>query len=467
MKLWGGRFSGRLDPLFERFSESFSFDRRLILYDLKVNRAYVRELGRAKVLSAREVRALVRGLDAIAREVSRRPQWARQPSSEDVHTWVEARLQREVGEVAERLRTGRSRNDLVATDTRLYLKDAVRELQLAAVEFLDSLLFQARRCRTVALPGFTHLQPAQPILFAHYLLAYFQMVSRDLSRLENCYARADELPMGSGALAGAAYPIDRLRLARELGFARVSRNSLDAVSDRDGVAELIFTCSLTMIHLSRLAEDLIVYSSPAFGFVEMGDAYSTGSSLMPQKKNADALELIRGKAATLVGRLSGTLAVLKGLPLSYNRDLQEDKRALFDAVDTTSDSLKLAARVVRTLRVNADRMAAHMAVGFLTATDVADELVRRGMPFAQAHEVVGKLVRWCEQRRVTFAEVSASDARRIIPLWDAKLAEVAKSVPHSLAQRAVVGGTAPSRVRIELASAGRLVRQWRRRWLRR
>lgn len=461
MKLWGGRFSGRRDPLFERFSESFSFDQRLILYDLRVNRAYVRALGRAQVLSAKDVRALAGGLDAIEREVSRRPGSARQQSSEDVHTWVEARLAREVGEVASRLRTGRSRNDLVATDTRLYIRDAVRELERAAVELLEALVFQARQNLRTMLPGFTHLQPAQPILFAHYLLAHFEMLNRDLSRLEDCRERADELPMGAGALAGAAYSLDRTRLARELGFARVCRNSLDAVSDRDGVLELLFACSLTMVHLSRLAEDLIIYSSPTFGFVRMSDAYSTGSSLMPQKKNPDALELIRGKAATTIGKVSGALALLKGLPLGYDRDLQEDKSSLFEAVDTTCDSLRIAARVMRAIRVNAERMAAETTRGFLTATDVADELVRRGVPFRTAHEQVGKLVKFCEERGMTLAEVNRDDARRFIPAWDSKLARAAESVEDSLAKRSAIGGTAPSRVRKEMVVAQRVVRRWR------
>ncbi len=457
MKLWGGRFSGRRDPLFERFSESFSLDQRLILYDLRVNQAYVKELGRAKVLSARDARALLRGLVAVERDVTRHPDWARGQSSEDVHTWVEARLERQVGTVAARLRTGRSRNDLVAADTRLFLKDALRELERATLELLESLLAQARKSLNAVMPGFTHLQPAQPILFSHYLLAYFEMFSRDFTRLEDCRRRADESPMGAGALAGAAYPIDRERLARELGFARAARNSLDATSARDMVLEAIWISALTLVHLSRLAEDFIIYSSPSFGFVRVADAYSTGSSLMPQKRNPDALELIRGKAATLIGKVAGMLALLKGLPLAYNRDLQEDKFALFDSVDTACDALRLMARLVRTLRLNPARMARATALGFLTATDVADELVRRGVPFAQAHQQVGRLVNFCEARNLTFGELNASQARRIIPSWDAKLIAVAKSISGSLEQRQVVGGTAPSSVRRELARAARLL----------
>jgi len=456
MKLWGGRFaSARRDPDFEKFSESFSVDQRLVLYDLQVNRAYVRELGRARVLAAREVRQLTRGLDAIARYVRTHPRWARGQKAEDVHTWVEARLERQAGPVAGKLRTGRSRNDLVATETRLYLKSGISSLKSALVELLGSLLTQANRHKQAVLPGYTHLQPAQPVLFAHYLLAYFEMFLRDAARLEDCRARADELPMGAGALAGTTYRVDRARLARELGFARVARNSLDVTSDRDFVAEALFACALAMTHLSRLAEDLIIYSSSGFGFVELADAYATGSSLMPQKKNPDSLELIRGKAARVLGRVTAALALLKGLPLAYNRDLQEDKAALFDGLETTLESLVIAARVVRTLRVHPERMRAATAQGFLTATDVADELVRRGVPFAEAHEQVGKVVRYCADHGMTFSELSPAEARGLLPAWDARLRAVAGSPEKAVARRQVTGGTAPAQVARQLRLAAR------------
>jgi argininosuccinate lyase len=459
MRLWGGRFApGRRDPHFEKFSESFSVDQRLILYDLQVNRAYVRALGAARVLSADEVRRLTRGLDALRRYVETHPDWARGQASEDVHTWVEGRLEREVGPVARKLRTGRSRNDLVATETRLFVKSEILNLESALALLLASLLAQAKRHPLVALPGYTHLQPAQPILFAHYLLAYFEMFLRDLGRLEDCQARADELPMGAGALAGTAFRLDRARLARELGFARVARNSLDATSDRDFVCELLFACSLLMVHLSRWAEDLVVYSSPGFGYVELADAYSTGSSLMPQKKNPDALELIRGKAATVLGKLTGMLALLKGLPLAYNRDLQEDKSALFDGVDTTRDALVLSARVVRTLRIHPERMKAATAHGFLTATDLADEIVRRGVPFAEAHEQVGKLVRYCDERQMTFVDLAPREARQFIPSWDGKLRAVAASPEGAVRRRNVIGGTAPAQVARQIRAAERTLR---------
>ncbi|TAM80077.1 MAG: argininosuccinate lyase [Acidobacteria bacterium] len=459
MKLWGGRFEGRRDPLFEKFSESFSIDQRLIAYDLRVNLAYVRELGRVQVLTRNEVSALTRGLDTIARDVKQNPRWAARQESEDVHSWVEARLEKQIGPVAGKLRTGRSRNDLVATETRLYAKDAVCELQNNVAGVLEALLHQARANQPVILPGYTHLQPAQPVLFAHYLLAYFEMLMRDVARLQECYARVDELPMGAGALAGSAFPIDRSRLARDLGFARVARNSLDVTSDRDFVCDLLFACSMILIHLSRLSEDFIIYSTPALGFVEIHDAYATGSSLMPQKKNADTLELIRAKAARVLGGLTSMLALLKGLPLAYDRDLQEDKEVLFSAVDTTSDCLVLAGRVVGTLRIRADRMREATALGFLTATEIADALVHRGIAFAQAHEQVGKLVRYCVDNNKTFADLTLDEGRRLIASWDKTLARTAVSSELSVRRKNAIGGTAPSQVSSQLAAANRILKR--------
>ncbi len=453
MKLWGGRFTGRRDPRFEEFSESFSLDQRFILYDLRVNLAYVQELGRVGVLKASEARRLGRGLEAIRHAVERHPGWARGQSSEDVHTWVEAQLGRRIGALSGKLRTGRSRNDLVATEARLYVKDAIADLEQALAGMLEALLGQARRHPRVVMPGYTHLQPAQPILFSHYALAYFEMFKRDASRLEDCRRRADELPMGAGALAGTAYRLDRERLARALGFARAASNSLDVTSDRDFVLELAFACALTMLHLSRWAEDLIIYSSPGFGFVELADAYSTGSSLMPQKKNPDSLELIRGKSATVLGRLMGLLALMKGLPLAYDRDLQEDKGSLFGAVDTTHEALVIASRVAATLQLRPERMEDATTQGFLTATDLADELVRRGVPFAQAHEQVGKLVRYCAGHERTFADLSAAEAQRFIPSWDSKLRRVAVSPEDAVNRKNVVGGTAPRQVARQIAIA--------------
>ncbi len=462
MRLWGGRFAGRgEDPLFEAFSESFTVDQRLVLYEIQVNRAYVSSLGEAGVLRAGEVRRLRAGLEQLRRDIERRRDWSRGESSEDVHTWIEARLKRKVGPLAGKLRTGRSRNDLIATSMRMFVKDAARKLEGAALGLMESLMGLARRHVGVVMPGYTHLQPAQPVLFSHYLLAYFEMFARDVTRLEDCRERADELPLGSGALAGSAMRIDRRRLARALGFERVTRNSIDATSDRDFICELLFDCSLALTHLSRLAEDLVIFSSPGFGYVEVAATYSTGSSLMPQKKNPDALELIRGKAARGLGKLTTMLALLKGLPLGYNRDLQEDKAALFDGVDSALDSLLIAARVVETLRVDAERMRARTAEGFLTATDLAEELVRRGVPFAKAHRQVGKLVRHCVDSGKTFDQLSRTDARRFVPGWDGRMARVAERPEASVARRRVIGGTAPRQVARQIAAGTRLLESLR------
>ncbi len=468
MKLWGGRFSGRKrDALFEAYSQSFSFDRRLIAYDLRVNQAYVRELGRVRVLTAAEVRRLTAGLRALSRYVTSHPQWAHGERAEDVHTWVEERLARYAGKAAAKLRTGRSRNDMVATDTRLYVKDAVRELQGAALELMEALVKLARRVPRAVMPGYTHLQPAQPVLVAHYLLAYYQMLARDESRLEDCRERADELPLGAGALAGSSFGLNRRRLARELGFARPAANSLDVTADRDFVAETHFACALACVHLSRLAEDLAIFSSPAFGYLEVDEAYATGSSLMPQKRNPDALELIRGRAAGALGRLTAVLALLKGLPMAYDRDLQEDKAALFETVDSTRDSLRLAARVVATLRLRTQRMRAAAEEGFLTATDLAEELVRRGIPFARAHEQVGRLVSRCVAHGKTLAGLPTVEARALIPSWDAKLAAVAASPERAAARKDVWGGTAPRQVARQLSEAQAHLRRLRRKLARR
>ena len=462
MKLWGGRFRGRRDPQFEKFSESFSLDQRFVLYDLRINLAYVKALSQARVLKPREAGRLSAGLEALRRKVQRNPRWAQGQAAEDVHTWVEAELERQVGDVARKLRTGRSRNDLVATEMRLYVKDATLQLERALVEMLGAVVMQARRNIRLILPGYTHLQPAQPILFSHYLLAYFEMFYRDVTRFRECRAHADELPMGAGALAGTTFAVNRERLAKDLGFARVARNSVDVTCDRDSVAELLFACSLCMVHLSRWAEDRIIYSSPAFGYLELADTYSTGSSLMPQKKNPDSLELIRGRTGTLIGKLTGMLAVMKGLPLAYNRDLQEDKAAVFSGVDTTLEALIIAGRVAATMRIHPERMKAMTRLGFLTATDLADELVRRGIPFADAHEQAGKLVRHCVAEGKTFEDLAEEEAAQFVPGWDSKLREAATSMERSVARRNVTGGTAPSQVARQLASAERLVAELQR-----
>ena len=388
--LWGGRFSGTTADLMRAFNDSISFDVRLWEADINGSQAYAGALAKAGIITEAEADQLKDGLQQVRREFED-GQFEIKPLDEDIHTAVERRLSELAGDVAGKLHTGRSRNDQVATDTRLWLHAELSDLRAYLVACLASLVAQAQDHLDVILPGYTHLQQAQPIRFSHWLLNYAWKLDRDVTRLDQVAAQVNVLPLGSGALAGNPVGIDRQFLADALGFAAVSANSLDAVADRDYIAEFISWAAITQTHLSSLAEDLIIYSSSEFGFVELADAYSTGSSLMPQKKNPDSLELIRGKTGRIIGNLTGLLTALKGLPSTYNKDLQEDKEALFDTVDTMAMTLQVMAGVVETLTVNSDRMAQAMN-SHLLATELADYLVSKGLPFRQAHEVVGRVV---------------------------------------------------------------------------
>ncbi|MDE3091600.1 MAG: argininosuccinate lyase, partial [Chloroflexota bacterium] len=399
--MWGGRFSKPIDDRFAYLNNSFRFDWRLYDADIRGSIAYAKALARAKIITDAERDALVDGLTRVKTEFDART-FEEKPSDEDIHTAVERRLGELVGGVAGKLHTGRSRNDQVATDTRLFVRDAISNLQSLTSNLQRTILEKSEAHFDALMPGYTHLQRAQPILFSHWLMSYFWMLQRDWERFRDCAARTSVLPLGAGALAGNALGIDREFLARELGFARVSENSIDAVSDRDFIAEFLFSAALLGVHLSRLGEDLVLYSSAEFGFVTMDDAYATGSSLMPQKKNPDAMELARGKSARLIGNLTTLLALLKGLPSSYDKDLQEDKQPLFDAVDTLDALLPVVAGVIRTMRVNADAMRAALDTSML-ATDLADYLVRRGVPFREAHRKVGEAVKLAEQRGVALS----------------------------------------------------------------
>ncbi len=448
--MWGGRFSKSIDAAFARLNASFGFDWRLYDADIRGSIAYAKALARAKIITNAERDALTDGLQRVMQEFDARTFEAK-PSDEDIHTAVERRLGELVGTVAGKLHAGRSRNDQVATDTRLYLFDAIRNSQSAIRNLQSAAIEKAEQHLDVLMPGYTHLQRAQPILLSHWLMSFFWMLQRDHERLDDCAARASVLPLGAGALAGNALGIDREFLARELGFARVSENSIDAVSDRDFIAEFLFAAALLGVHLSRLGEDLTLYSSAEFGFVTMDDAYATGSSLMPQKKNPDAMELTRGKSARLIGDLTTLLALLKGLPSSYDKDLQEDKAPLFDAVDTLDALLPVVAGVVRTMRVNADAMRAALDPSML-ATDLADYLVRRGVPFRDAHRAVGEAVRLAEQRGVALSDLSAEDFKRIAPEFGADVKDVF-AFSRSVAAREVIGGTGPHAVRAQIARA--------------
>src|SRR5450756_379182 len=396
MRLWGGRFTGETDTRAADFTRSIDVDRALALDDLAGSVAHVRGLGRAGLLDEAEAAALITGLGALQAEVEAGT-LAWDPGLEDVHMNLEAALVARIGPLAGKLHTGRSRNDQVATDLRLWARRTIDGLDAAVLGMERALVGLGEREGDAILPGMTHIQPAQPVLFAHHLLAYVEMLERDRGRLADCRRRANVSPLGSGALAGAGYPLDREATAHELGFDAVTANSLDAVSDRDFAVEFLAAAALAMVHLSRFAEELTWWSNPGFGFVRLADAFSTGSSMMPNKKNPDPAELVRGRSARVIGSLAGLLALLKGLPLAYQRDLQEDKLPLFESAATLDASLGVMAGIVDTLYVDRDRMRAAASEGFTTATAVADALVRRGVPFRIAHHVVGALVASAER----------------------------------------------------------------------
>jgi argininosuccinate lyase len=448
--MWGGRFSGTIDERMARFNNSYPFDCRMWDEDIRGSQAWARQIHAAGVITAAELAELTEGLAAVRAEFAA-GSFAALPADEDIHSAVERRLGELAGAVAGKLHTGRSRNDQVTTDVRLWTLGAIARSDAALRELQAALLAQAESAGAALMPGYTHLQRAQPILLAHWLLAHFWPLQRDRERLAGCAARAAVLPLGSSALAGTPLAIDRAALAADLGFANVSPNSLDAVSDRDFVAEFLFCAALIGVHLSRLAEDMVLYSTAEFGFVTLDDAYSTGSSLMPQKKNPDSFELLRGKSGRLVGDLVTLLMVLKGLPSTYDKDLQEDKEPLFDAADTLELALPVAAGAIATARFDHERMRAALDDGML-ATDVADYLVARGVPFREAHHVVGALVRAAEARGITLSALPFDTYHAIHPAFDEDTLDVF-DFARSAAARSVPGGTAPAAVQAQIEQA--------------
>jgi argininosuccinate lyase len=452
MALWGGRFAAETDELMKQFGDSIRFDRRLYRADIQGSIAYAGALARVGLLAAEEQDQLVGGLEQMRAEFDAGA-FQIQSGDEDIHTAVERRLGELVGTVAGKLHTGRSRNDQVATDLRLYLLDEMASLQEALIELQEAVIEKAEAHPDIVMPGYTHLQQAQPLLFSHWLMSFFWKFQRDGERLADVARRTSVLPLGAGALAGNPFGIDRQSLAAELGFAAVSENSVDAVSDRDYVVEFLAWAALVQVHLSGLAEDLILWASREFGFVQVADAYSTGSSLMPQKKNPDSLELMRGKSGRMVGHLTGLLTTLKGLPSSYNKDLQEDKEPLFDAIDTLKMELFIAAGVVRTLTVNGARMAAALDDALL-ATDLADYLVRKGIPFRDSHHLLGQVVRRAEELGMSLKELNLAEYQAIHPTFAEDVYEVF-DFRRSVEARDVEGGTAPSAVRVQMEQAKR------------
>jgi argininosuccinate lyase len=452
LKLWGGRFKGETDATFARLNRSFSFDRRLIRVDIQGSLAHARALLEAGVLSEEEFYRIESGLNRILERSADEPGYLDSRDAEDVHSFVEAELADAIGDAAYKLHTGRSRNDQVATDLRLFLRGEIDGTQELLRDLRTAFVELAEANPELVIPGYTHLQRAQPILLAHYLLAYFEMFGRDRERLADVRRRVNRLPLGAGAIAGSGFPLDRERIANRLGFEGLCENSVDAVSDRDFVVEFIGAAALTMAHLSRLCEDLIIYSSNEFGFVHLSDAVSTGSSLMPQKKNPDSLELVRGKAGRVFGHHVAMLSVLKGLPLAYNKDMQEDKEALFDSLDTLQGSLRVMAPVLRNITFDERRVTEAVRDGFLNATDLADYLVRRGLEFRRAHELVGRVVSYAIEHGKALEELSLDEYVKFSPLFESDLF-AAISIEASVESKSIAGGTAPERVMEALARA--------------
>jgi argininosuccinate lyase len=452
--LWGGRFKGKADPGFVAFNNSFRFDQRLFEADVVASIAYCRALVGAGVFTEEEAQQTVASLEAILAAGRDNVDYFKDSTAEDIHSFVESKLVELAGDLGRKLHTGRSRNDQVATDFRLWLRGAIDDLSQQLCETQSALLEFAEANRDVVIPGYTHLQRAQPVLLAHWCLAYFEMLARDAERLRDTRKRVNVLPLGSAALAGNSFSIDREAVATELGFDAISRNSLDAVSDRDFCVEFLSACSLTMVHLSRLAEDIILYSTTEFGFIELGDAIATGSSLMPQKKNPDSMELVRGKAGRVFGDLLGLLTTLKGLPLAYNKDMQEDKEAVFDAFDTTVASLQVTQTVLSNIGINKERAQRAASVGYMNATELADYLVRKGMPFREAHETVGKVVVQAIEKGIELDQLSLEDFRVYATLIDEDVYQ-ALSLDQTLKAKRLVGGTSPETVAAAIVDARR------------
>ncbi len=450
-KAWSGRFDEPVDALTQRFTASVAFDQRLALFDIEGSLAHARMLAACEILTAADLAAIEKGLAQVREEIDGgRFEWS--VAREDVHMNIEARLTELAGDAGKKLHTARSRNDQVATDVRLYLRAAIDRL-LALVKDLQRALVDKADVNTDAvMPGFTHLQVAQPVTFGHHLMAYYEMLSRDAQRLAECRKRVNRLPLGAAALAGSSFQIDRMQVAKELGFDGVCENSLDAVSDRDFAIEFCSCASLIMMHLSRFAEELILWANPRFGFVRIPDRFCTGSSIMPQKKNPDVPELIRGKTGRVYGHLMALLTLMKAQPLAYNKDNQEDKEPLFDTVDTLMGALAIFAAMVAGLEVDREKMLAAVKEGYATATDLADYLVRKGLPFREAHEVVAQAVRYAEEKRCDLSELKLAELQQFSSLIG-KDASAVLTPEGSVKARSHIGGTAPARVKTAISKA--------------
>ena len=443
-KLWGGRFVTHTVESVENFTASIAVDARLYRHDIMGSIAHAKMLARQRIISSIEARKIVRGLQAIEREIDN-GKFAFSNADEDIHMNIERRLTERIGSAGGKLHTARSRNDQVALDMRLFLRDEVKLILDALATLCQELVKTAQKHLDVIMPGYTHLQRAQPVLFAHHLLAYVEMFLRDSERFADGLERINVLPLGSGALAGTTFPIDRLYVAKLLGFRRISKNSIDAVSDRDFLLEFLAAASILFVHLSRLADELVLWSSQEFGFIELPEGYCTGSSMMPQKKNPDVPELIRGKTGRVFGHLHALLTIMKGLPLAYNRDLQEDKLPLFDTVDTVKASVKMMSEIVAGMKVGRERMQRAVENGFMNATDVADYLAERGVPFRDAHEITGRIVQFCLTNNKRIDDLSLDEFKRFSAKFDKSIYDYLK-VEAVVARRSALGGTARQNV---------------------
>ncbi|HHT7890440.1 argininosuccinate lyase [Pasteurella multocida] len=452
MALWGGRFTQAADKRFKDFNDSLRFDYRLAEQDIEGSIGWSKALVSVGVLTAQEQQQLESALNTLLIEVRSNPQAILQDDAEDIHSWVESKLIDKVGNLGKKLHTGRSRNDQVALDIKMWCKQRVIELQSSLHALQCKLVETAENNQHAVMPGYTHLQRAQPITFAHWCMAYVEMLDRDYSRLTDAYQRMNSCPLGSGALAGTAYAIDREQLALDLGFDVATRNSLDSVSDRDHIVELLSTASLSMAHLSRFAEDMIIFNSGESNFVELSDRVTSGSSLMPQKKNPDACELIRGKAGRVMGALTGMLMTLKGLPLAYNKDMQEDKEGIFDALDTWQDCIDMAALVLDGIQVNVERTKEAALKGYSNATELADYLVTKGVPFRDSHHIVGETVVYAIQQHKALEALSVAEFKQFSDVVEEDVYQIL-SLQSCLDKRCAKGGVSPLRVAEAIAEA--------------
>ncbi len=460
MKLWGGRFEGAPSEVFERFSGSLDFDRRLLDVDCRGSAAYARALEQVGILTGEERAKLVEAFEKIRAE-ARQPGFFDDATDEDVHTLVIRRLKEHAGELADKIHTGRSRNDQVSLDLRLWLREEIDDCAKLLMGMLAALLALARKHPHAVIPGYTHTRRAQPVLWAHYLLAYFEMFSRDIERLEEARRRVDVMPLGSGALAGSGFPFDREAIAVDLGFTAITRNSMDVSADRDFALDFLHAAAMTMLHLSRLAEDWILYSGEEYGWLDLDDAVTSGSSIMPQKKNPDSLELIRGKCGAVFGDYTALYLTMKGLPMTYNRDMQEDKPRIFDAADQLRGSLEMARVVVESTRLDASRPEAAVEESWAVATDLADALARGGMPFHQAHKLVGRLVLESVRASKKPADWSAEALAAYDPALTQDIARYLRPA-EGLRTREIQGGTGPAAVARALDHAEARLERWRR-----